>query len=84
MHLLIWFISSNLVNLFGHFNTAKEIYDYAMNKYDETSKSHLMEAFSSYVNYKMPVGSSIRDHIDQMTVWYTNLAALGKEMDEDF
>ncbi|KAJ8619552.1 hypothetical protein MRB53_028081 [Persea americana] len=42
-HLLVRFISSNLVKQLEHFNTAKEIYDYAMNKYDETSKSHLME-----------------------------------------
>lgn len=55
-----------------------------MDKYDETSKSHLMEAFSAYVNYKMPEGSFIRDHIDQMAVRYSNLTALGKEMDEDF
>ena len=43
-----------------------------------------MEAFNAYVNYKMPDGSSIRDHIDQMGVLYSNPTALGKEMDEDF
>lgn len=83
-HLLVGFISSDLVRQFEHFNTTKEIYDYAMDKYNETSKSHLMEAFSAYVNSKMPEGSSIRDHIDQMAVRYSNLAALGKEMNEDF
>ncbi|XXG80818.1 hypothetical protein AAC387_Pa09g1593 [Persea americana] len=58
-HLLVGFISGDLVKQFEHFNTAKEIYDYAIDKYDKTSKSHLMEASSAYVNYKMPDGSSI-------------------------
>lgn len=63
-HLLIVFISTDLVKQFEQLTTAKEIYDCVTEKYDQTSKSHLVEAFSAYVNYKMPEGTSIRDHND--------------------
>ena len=39
-----------MIKQFEHFDTVKETYDYAMDKYDETFKSHFMEAFSAYVN----------------------------------
>ena len=55
-----------------------------MDKCDEISKSHLMEAFSVYVNHKMPDRSFMRDHIDKMAIRYSNFTALEKEMDTDF
>lgn len=66
--LIIKFTSTDLVKPFEHLTTVKEIYDCAMEKYDETSKSHLMEGFSAYVNYKMMEGASIKDHIDKLLV----------------
>ena len=42
----------------------KEIYDQIIVKYDASTVSHLMEAFSNYINYEMPEGTSINDHID--------------------
>lgn len=83
-HLLIGFISTDLVKQFEQLTTTKDIYDCVTEKYDQTSKSHLVEAFSTYVNYKMPEGTSIRDHNDQMSVKYSNLVALRKELDQDF
>ena len=52
-------------------------------KYDASIVSHLMEAFSNYVNYKMPEGTSINDHIDQMNIRLRNLIALGRDMDQE-
>lgn len=54
-----------------------------MEKYDQASKSHSIEAFRAYVNYKMHEGTSIRDHIDQMSIKHSNMATLGKEMDQE-
>ena len=65
---------------FENFTVANEIYDYVMEKYDQTSKSHFFVAFRAYVNYKMHEGTSIKDHIDQMSIKHSNLATLGKEM----
>lgn len=43
-----------------------------------------MEAFGTYVNYKILKGTSVRDNIDKMVVRHNNLATLVKEMDKDF
>lgn len=59
---------TDLVKQFEYFTTIKKIYECTMEKYDQTSSSHLTEAFSTYVNYKIPEGPSIRDRIDQMLV----------------
>lgn len=37
-----------------------------MEKYHQTTKSHFMEAFGAYVNYKMPERTFIKDHINEM------------------
>lgn len=69
---------------FEHFTTTNEIYNFAIKRYNKTSKSHLMQAFGTYVNYKILEGTSIRDHIDKMVVRHNNLATLVKEMDKGF
>lgn len=83
-HLLLGFISSDLVKQFEHFTTTNEIYNFAIKKYIDTPKSHLMEAFGTYFNHKILEGTSIRDHIDKMAARHNNLATLVKEMDKDF
>lgn len=69
---------------FERFTTTNGIYNFVIKKYNETSKSHPMEAFGTYVNYKILKGTSIRDNIDKMVVKHNNLATLVKEMDKDF
>lgn len=63
-HLLLGFISNDLVKQFEQLGSSKEIYDQIITKYDASTLSHLMEAFSNYVTYKMPEGTSVNDHID--------------------
>ena len=82
-HLLLGFISNDLVKQFEQLVSAKETYDQIITKYDASTVSHLMEAFSNYVNYKMPEGTLINDHIDQMNIRLRNLIALGRDMDQE-
>ena len=52
-----------------------------MAKYIASTVSHLIEVCSNYVTLKMPEGTSINDHIDQMNIRLRNLIALIRDMD---
>lgn len=82
-HLLLGFMADNLVKQFNHLENVKHIYDQVIRKYDLSPTSHLAEAFSANINYKMLERTFIRKHIDQMTVKVRNLAALARDIDQD-
>lgn len=72
-HLLIGFISNDMVKQFEQLTSAKEIYDQVIEKCDASTM--FMEAFRNYLNNKMPKGTSINDHIDQMNIRLRNVIA---------
>lgn len=73
-HLLIKFIFHEVVKQLDHLLTSKQIYNQVIQKYDQSTKSHLMEAFHTYVRHKMLEEASVRDHIDQMSTRVRNLS----------
>ena len=77
------FFSNKLVKQFEQLALAKEIYDQIIAQYDASIVSHLMLAFSNYVNYKMPEGTSINDYIDQKNIRLRNLIVLRSDMDQE-
>lgn len=52
-HLLLRFISDELVKQFDHLSKPKQIYNQVIERYYQSTNSHLMEAFRAYVNYRM-------------------------------
>lgn len=73
-HQLIKFIFDEVVKQFDHLLKSKQIYNQVVQKYNQSTKSHLMEAFQAYVRHKMLEEASVRDHVVQLSTRVRNLS----------